>query len=243
MKKLLFLFLPSFMALAVAGQEGSRLIKDANASVRKVSGFHGIEAQDGIDLYLSQGDKEAVAVSSNKTEYRDKIVTVVENGILKIYYKKENGLVIGWRDRKLRAYVSVKNLDLLHASGGADVIIDSKLNTAKLDLRLSGGSDFVGEVVVSDQLEVHASGGSDVTIKGTAKNLKLNASGGSDYIGYGLEVEYAVVDVNGGSDAQLNVSKELWAEASGGSDVYYKGNPDVRKSSSSGGSGITRRNK
>ncbi len=241
MKKILFAVLPLFLVLAVAGQGDSRLIKDANASVRKVSGFHGIEAQDGIDLYISQGSEEAVAVSANKIEYRDKIVTVIENGILKIFYKRENGLVIGWRDRKLRAYVSVKNLDFLHASGGADVIIDSRLNTGKLDLRLSGGSDFVGEVAVSDQLEIHASGGSDVTIKGTAKNLKLNASGGSDYIGYGLEADYVIVDVSGGSDAQINVTKELWAEASGGSDVYYKGNPDIRKSSSSGGSGINKR--
>ncbi len=243
MKKLIFLLLPLFTVLVVAGQGNARLIKDANASIRKVSGFHGIETQDGIDLYISQGDEEAVAVSANKTEYRDKIITVVEDGILKIYYKSEHGLVIGWRDRKLRAYVSVKNLDKLHASGGADVIIDSKLTASKLELRLSGGSDFVGEVAVSDQLDVSASGGSDVTIKGTANNLKLHASGGSDYIGYGLEVAYAVVDVSGGSDAQLNVSKELWAEASGGSDVYFKGNPDIRKSSSSGGSGITKRSR
>jgi hypothetical protein len=43
-----------------------------------------------------------------------------------------------------------------------------------------------------------------------------------------------VIDV-GGSDARLTVNKELAAEATGGSDIDYRGNPAEEKSSVGGG--------
>jgi hypothetical protein len=51
---------------------------------------------DGIDLYLSQGTEESVAVSASKDEYMDRLKTEVEDGVLKIYYDRGslNNLVI-----------------------------------------------------------------------------------------------------------------------------------------------------
>lgn len=241
MKALLTLIAIATLGGSACAQSDPKVINDANAQPRQVSGFKAIDVNDGIDVYLTQGNEETVVVSANKDEYRNKMVTKVENGVLKIYYGEERGFSITWRDRRMRAYISVKNIESIDASGGSDIIVKGSLSANKLHMDLSGGSDFVGNVK-AEELSIEISGGSDVKVSGTATNLRVNGSGGSDFIGYDLLAQYAIVDVSGGSDAQINVSKELYAEASGGSDINYKGSPSIKRSSSSGGGSVTKRN-
>jgi hypothetical protein len=216
------------------GQE--KTFYDANAEKRTVGSFQTIKVFDGIDLYIMQGTEEGVVVSATEIAQRDKMKTVVENGELKI--SLEGGW--NWKNRKLKAYVSVKSLEKLRASGGSDIIVQGELKADKLSLVLTGGSDFKGQVAVKD-LTIDQSGGSDVSIKGNAVNVKIDASGGSDFKGFDLVAEYAIIQASGGSDAAITVNKEMAAEASGGSDVNYKGSPVIKYKSASGGGSVTKR--
>ncbi len=215
-------------------------IHDANAEKRNLSGFHAIEVSGGIDLYLSQGD-EAVAVSASSTEIRDRIKTEVKNGVLKIWFERNIGFHANWSNKKMKAYVSFKDIDGLQASGGSDVMVDGTIAVNKLHLSLSGGSDFKGRVDIAE-LKVNSSGGSDVKISGTTKNLSIDASGGSDFHGYDLSAETCELVASGGSDIYITVNKEMVANASGGSDIYYKGNGMIRSVKSGGGSEIKKVN-
>lgn len=217
-----------------------KTIRDENAQKRNVSGFHSIHVEDGIDLYLSQDETEAVAVSAARTEYRDKIQTIVKDGILYISYD-ESPINFNWRSRRLRAYVSAKTLKALRASGGSDVYIPSGFNTTDLTMHISGGSDFDG-TINAENLEIKATGGSDAKLNGKTVNLKINASGGSDFDGYGMIAENVFVHASGGSDARVTATRELGVEASGGSDVDYKGSAILKYKSSSGGSSVSKRN-
>ncbi|MFI5133917.1 MAG: head GIN domain-containing protein [Chitinophagales bacterium] len=237
MKKILM----SILMMTVLGSLSfaQRTINDPNAEKRNLTGFHAVEVADGIDLYLSQGE-ESVVVSASETKFREKINTEVENGVLKIWYGNHNSNIninIGFESRKLKAYVSFKDLDKLIASGGSDVFVDGVINANTLKLGLSGGSDFEGKVDVND-MRLTASGGSDLKISGTAKNLDINASGGSDFKGYELAADICNLEASGGSDIYITINKELTAKASGGSDVYYKGNGSVREVRSSGSGSI-----
>src|SRR5688572_23588952 len=150
MKKLFSLFL--FVAFAIAAT-AQKVINDANAEKRNVSGYHAIHVSGGIDLYLSQGD-ESVAVSASETKFRDHIKTEVENGILKIYVErneKNNGHIdIDWGKRKMKAYVSFKSLDALHGSGGSDILVDGSIKVSTLAMHISGGTDSEGKVDLTD---------------------------------------------------------------------------------------------
>lgn len=234
MKRIAFL-LTALISTAAFSQE-SKVVNDKNAQLRPVGSFHAIHIGSGIDLYLNQGGKETVAVSAEDVKVRDKIVTEVENGVLKIHIKQD-GWHWGWSNQHLKAYVSCANINELEASGGSDVYVQGSLKLDKLDLNTSGGSDFKGRVEVKD-LSVDCSGGSDVYISGTAGKLDVNSSGGSDYHGFELASDYCKVNANGGSDASITVNKELNATASGGSDIYYKGSCVLKNVSSSGGSDI-----
>jgi hypothetical protein len=219
-----------------------KIIKEPNAQERKVgSDFHAVAVHSGIDLYITQGEN-AVAVSAKSEEYRDRIKTVVEGGVLKIYIDENwKNWSWGWHDRKLKAYVSVKALDALTASGGSDIYANDGLNVNSLQLQCSGGSDFHGKVTASD-MEVHQSGGSDVHISGKTGTLKVHTSGGGDFHGYDLQADIVNVSASGGSDAQVTVMKELSVKATGGSDVHYKGPGVIKDISSGGGGGVSRRN-
>jgi hypothetical protein len=231
MQKLFSVLILSVFILSASAQ---KTVNDANAEKRSVSGFHAIEVSGGIDLYLSQGE-EAVAVSASKTEFRDKIITEVKNGVLKIWFDWKNGIKFNWDNHKLKAYVSVKSLDALRASGGSDIDVDGTIKATKLDMGISGGSDFKGSVE-TDELKIEASGGSDVSISGKATKLTIDVSGGSDFSGYDLASDICNVEASGGSDVRVMVNKELSADASGGSDVYYKGTGLIRDLKTSGSS-------
>lgn len=230
------LITPMLLLINFLAFSQEKAIYDANVEKRVVGGFQAIKVLDGIDLYLSQAAEEGVAVSAADIDDRERIKTIVEGGELKIYLDKG----WNWRNKRLTAYVAVKSISKLRAAGGSDIIVKGKLSCDKLDLSLSGGSDFNGEMAVTD-LTVNQSGGSDVHIKGSAVNVKVDASGGSDFSGYNLNADYAILEVSGGSDATITVNKEMAAEASGGSDVNYKGNPVIKYKSASGGGSISKR--
>lgn len=231
MKKL---FSVLILLMIVSFGIAQKIMNDPNAEKRNAGGFHAIEVSGGIDLYLSQGN-EALAVSASKTEYRDRIKTEVVNGVLKIWFEWKNGIRVDWNNRKLKAYVSFRSLDRLEASGGSDVNVDGTLKVSKLNVEISGGSDFSGKVDVPD-LTVEATGGSDVTISGNTNRISIDASGGSDFNGYELSADICNIEASGGSDVYITVNKELSANASGGSDVFYKGKGLIRDIKSSGSS-------
>lgn len=218
-----------------------KVINDPNVEVRTVSGsFHGVSVGGGIDLYLSAGD-ETVAVSAAKAEHRGRIKTEIKNGILKIWYDSKSGINITFNDdRRLRAYVSYKTLASLDASGGSDVAVDGSIRSNELRLDLSGGSDFKGKVEV-ENLKVNQSGGSDINITGRATTLSVDASGGSDFNGYDLVTEICDLEASGGSDIEVTANKELSAQASGASDIHYRGKPNVKKAKASGASEVKSR--
>ena len=65
------------LAGAAAVAQNPKVIDDPHAQQRTVGDFHGIQIGGGFELYLTQSDQEAVAVSASDREYRDRIVTAL----------------------------------------------------------------------------------------------------------------------------------------------------------------------
>ncbi len=73
------------MAFVLISASSQNVVHDANAEVRKISSFNKLQISGAMSVYLSQGNEQAVAVSSDEGKYNDKIKTEVNNGTLKIY--------------------------------------------------------------------------------------------------------------------------------------------------------------
>ncbi|MHA4845288.1 head GIN domain-containing protein [Flavitalea antarctica] len=235
MKKILSILALSLLVLSAQAQQ----INDPNVEVRPLTGFNSIKVSNAIDLYLSQGDEEAVAVSADKVAWRNHIKTSVQDGVLRIYYENTgDGFKMG--NRKLKAYVSVKDLVNLEASGASDVVIAGRMTGGDVRIQMNGASDFRGSVDFKS-LDLKLNGASDANITGRVVSLKVDANGASDLKGYELETDICTAEASGASDIKITVNKELSARASGASGVYYKGTGVIRDIKSSGSSSISKK--
>ncbi len=227
MKKLFSsLFLIVFAGLTVFAQQ---TVNDPNAEKRTIAGFHGIDVATGIELTLTKGNTEEVAVSAAATGFRDKIMTRVENGILKIYYETKTGSINKKNETKgLKAWVSYKSLDKLYATTGAEVKIDGVLEASSLDMKANTGAKIDGKVDIGT-LSLDQNTGSKVTLSGKAGKLEAEGSTGSKFTGEDLSTTTCNVQVSTGARIIVNAEKELQVKASTGGTVKYKGGAGIRE--------------
>ena len=261
MKNLLFAIL-LLAGFALNAQEITAIVYDENAQVRKVPSFTAISVSSAIDLYLTQSNKNEVAVSATNDEIRDHIITEVVGGTL-IIRLGDKGTWFSWRkwgNYKTKAYVSIKDIDALTASGASTVHLINTIESPKMRIKLSGASDFKGNIkagvlmyhltgasdykgqITANSIDIDGSGASSIELTGKVDDLAVEVSGASDAKLYNLTAKGAILRASGASSIGVTVTEMLRANSSGASDINYKGNPNVKESNTSGASNIRRRN-
>jgi hypothetical protein len=228
MKKLLFslLLVATFSSLLA-----QKTFSDENAEKRTVGTFHGINVGTGIKLVMTEGTSEEVAVSAATVEFRDRIVTEVKGGILKIYYENKLNAINKKKEKKdLKAYVSYKMLDELNANTGARVQIEGTLKATTLKMNANTGATIKGTVNISD-LDVDQNTGSVITLTGDAAKITIDGDTGSTFEGIALKSDNCSATVSTGAGIYITVQKQLNVRANTGGYLKYKGdsaNKDVR---------------
>jgi len=164
------------------------------------------------------------------TEVRDRMLEIRRKGAFSFFSWSDPGSV----------HITLPALVSLTASGGSDVSAEGVFSSDDLELVASGGSDLILEVAVAT-LRVEASGGSDVRLSGSARSATVISSGGSDLNASRLMVDEADVQSSGGSDLTIGVRDRIVGNASGGSDVTYSGAPRMVDVTASGGADVRRR--
>lgn len=220
--------------------KAQEVVYDANAEVRNVGPFSAIEVSGTISLYLSQGNEAGVAVSAGEEKYNNKIKTEVRNGVLKISVDAGVWNGFSWSNRKLKAYVSVVNVNRLEVSGASIINISGALKSNSLNLNASGASEIKGDVQVKD-LQVGISGASVIRLTGSADNASIDASGAARANAFDLKVDNGKVEASGASHITITVNKELSANASGGSSIQYRGDAVAKVVNSSAGASIKKK--
>ena len=215
--------------------KAQKTVYDANVEVRKVGSFTSVSVSSAIDLYISMGNEDLVAVGGADKSYANSITTEVRNGTLYIGFK--GSVIINWGAKNMKAYVSLKTINKLEASGSSDVYVDGTLNATDLVIDLSGASDFKGSVQ-TENLRLNGSGSSDFKVSGKATNIKIDISGSSDVKGYELITDNCDIQASGSSDVQITVNKQLKVNATGASDISYKGEPTIKDVRTNGSSDI-----
>lgn len=196
------------------------VVRDANAQVRNVGTFNKIRISSAINLYLSQGNSQGVAVSSEDENVTNKIKTEVKDGTLKIYVENGAWNSWNWSNRHLKAYVTFTTLELLDASGASNVELTDPINVGNFRLELSGASNIKGTIKGSD-INVDLSGASNIKVDFTATSFKLSQSGASNFKG-DISSPETNFDISGASVTDVNGNTtNLVVDASGASN--FKG--------------------
>ncbi|MBS1947358.1 MAG: DUF2807 domain-containing protein [Bacteroidetes bacterium] len=239
MKKIYFLVSASFLFLATFAQ--NKIIQDPNAEARILKeSFHAVHVSNAIDLYLGQSNEESVAVSADDRDDIPRMITEVNDGVLSIRVDSRKWFRWFRGNRKLKAYVSFRQLDGLSASGASNVYIQGTIAVNKIDVHLSGASDLKGDIKVNE-FNIVQSGASDATITGTAATINIDASGASDVKAFDFVTDNCTARASGASDIKITVNKELNVHASGASDIHYKGTAVIRDLHTSGSSSVSKK--
>ena len=220
--------------------KSQNVVYDANAEVRKVAGFTGIDVSGSVLLYISQGSETGIAVSADEEKYNSKIKTEVRNGILHV--SVDGGMWNGFSltNKKLKAYDSVTQLQQLHVSGASNVIFTGKVQGDDLNITILGASEIKGALQLKN-LVMNISGASVVRFTGSADNVNINASGAARINAFDLQVETGKFDISQASHITISVNKELNANASGGSTIQYSGDAVAKSVNVNGGATIKKK--
>jgi hypothetical protein len=220
----------SALSLLLAGS----LAAQPTSQERTVTSFAELRAQQGVDVQLTQGTRESLRIEVEGAELAD-VVSSVEGNVLTLSMPNNWTWVPG---RRVVAHVGFVRLSAISASGGSDIQSRNALRLEDLEVAASGGSD-VDLDVQARSLEFRLSGGSDLELRGSTPSLTISASGGSDADAASMTAERVELHVSGGSDASVRATAAIEIEASGGSDVLVSGNPADRQVNNDKSSDVT----
>lgn len=212
----------------LTGVRGNRNVISENRTTHQ--DFDEIKVQQGIHVYLTQGNNSELRVEADEN-IMDLLVTEVRNNQLKIYFEKNV-----YKAKARNVYLTVDELSKIRTSSGAHVKSENTFSAGTLDLDSSSGSS-IKLYVAADEVNSSCSSGASIALFGKTKSFSASASSGSSIDADELQTGDAYAKASSGANINVNVSGKLTAKASSGGDIDYEGNPDsVNKDTSSGGS-------
>lgn len=186
---------------------------DPKKETRNLAAFDKIGISGGFDkITLREGSTENATIEAEGIDL-DKIVTEVEDGVLKIGFKKGN-----YSYAKVRISISYKNLKSVANSGSSDVVAETPIRGKSFNYASSGSGDFSGELQV-DELEIAISGSSDMKLRGKAEKQDIAISGSGDVDASNLNGTDAKVAISGSGDVKLACSGKVKTSVSGSGNV------------------------
>lgn len=190
------------------GTKGSGNIVSENREIRD---FTAVDVGGAIQVEITAQKNFNVEVEADDN-LLPLVKTEVEGSTLKI---KTEGR---YNSRKpILVRISAPNIEALDVSGASRVDLNN---------------------INNDNLIVDTSGASKVSINGATKNLIADISGASKISAENLNSIDAAVDSSGASSADIAVSGNLKASASGASKIVYAGTPKIVENKTSGASSV-----
>lgn len=196
-----------------------KVVYGDNVQKRNIDAFHVVEASSGIEVILSKGDKEELAVSVGNMEYIDEVRTVVEGGVLKISRSSDWKFWNKWRNFRVKVYVAYSKVDGVRATSGASINI-ADLNGGMMTARMNSGGT--------------------ITLAGKMESLNVDGSSGAQFRGYDLSVDNCSASVSSGAGVHITVNKEISAKANSGGFVRFKGDGLIRDINVNSGGSVKR---
>ena len=218
--------------LDVDDQEGTL------ASELQLEPYHSVELRGAAKLYLNNGTQQSTILTTNQINslvYEGVIKAEVRDSVL--YIETSNQIPVD--DVMIDFSITSPYLRKLTVYGAskietADNQVLSQPNFA-LDLNGAAEADLHLNV---QTLVIDAKGASKLELEGQADDVHITIAGAGEVEAEDFLVQTMHINCAGASKAEVNVARELWAQAAGASHITYKGTPRIKQSMAVGGSVI-----
>lgn len=235
MSKLLTLFLLLIVVVS-SGCNQVTLTGSGNIVTQEeaISDFEKVDISSTFEVDIMQGESFSVVirVDDNLLEH---LQVVKQGNTLKIGLRDNRSYTI--RNATMQAEVTMPGLTGVELSGASHGKISGFNFAEDLSIDASGSSSLMGDIEVGD-VTVDLSGSSEAILSGSGQNLTVDVSGSSDLNLSEFPVADVSIDASGASTVTVNVNGRLDVSASGSSNVYYLGNPNLGAIDTSGSSSV-----
>lgn len=193
-----------------------------------LTGFTKIAAGEKFNLIVNKGTFSIKA--GGPTNDVDEIEMKVVNSILEIRYKN-------YRSYRPEVDITITLPDFvsIHLSGAATGSVNDFQDIQHVTRAILSGASKLTMNGTGINMQVDISGASQLDITGNTGSLYGSISGAGKLNAYELFSDEVDIEVSGGSTAYVNPVNAIFATASGGSRIYYKGDPTTKHFETSGG--------
>lgn len=196
---------------------------------RKTGEFDEIEVSRGINVYITQGNMTKVVVRADENLLE--IIETRTEGDKLIIKATQN---IRKAESK-KVFVTTPKITEISSSSGSNVYSETKIVSKDLELSTSSGSNMTVEID-AENVDASASSGSNIKLQAKAENLDSSASAGSN-----IRIEGTTDNFSAKVFSGANIrAKELTANngdlhASSGGNIWITVNKELIAKASSGG--------
>ena len=181
-----------------------------------ITDFTSVDAGSGFNVEISQSSSYSVLVTAddNIMDY----ITVSKSGdTLKVGVNWG----VSFDSVTLKVEIGMPEINRLELSGGSKGKIEEISSADPISIDLSGGAQLVGF--------------------GEAGDLSIDMSSGSHLDFTNFTSQNVSIELSGGSQATISLDGTLDADLSGGSELYYIGDPTLGDIETSSGSSINKK--
>ena len=210
-------------------------------SALQLDAYHSVELRGAAQLHLSQA---AVPSTTLTTNMLHSLVTGEDNWLAEV---RDSVLYIDVTTQmsldELMLDFAIASPDLrkitVYGASKIETLDGQTLTQPSLALDLNGAAQAELHLHVQT-LMIDAKGASQLELSGTADEVRVTIAGAGELDAEDLVAQTLHINCAGASKAEVNVVRELWAQAAGASKITYKGAPQIRQNIAVGGSVIRR---
>ena len=210
-----------------------------STSALQLDAYHSVELRGAAELHLCNASEPSTTLTTNmlnflmdnenhwKAEVRDSILYIDFSTQLPLEDMMINIAIASPDLRRVTVYGASK-IETMDGQVLAQPTLTLDLNgAAKADLQLQ-----------VQNLTIEAKGASQLELEGSADNVQISLAGAGEVEAEDLLAQVVHINCAGASKAEINVQRELWAQATGASKITYKGAPRILQNMAIGGSVI-----
>lgn len=210
-------------------------------SALQLDAYHSVELRGAAQLHLSQA---AVPSTTLTTNMLHSLVTGEDNWLAEV---RDSVLYIDVTTQmpldEVMLDFAIASPDLrkitVYGASKIETLDGQILTQPSLALDLNGAAQAELHLHVQT-LMIDAKGASQLELSGTAEEVRVTIAGAGELDAEDLVAQTLHINCAGASKAEVNVVRELWAQAAGASKITYKGAPLIRQNIAVGGSVIRR---
>jgi hypothetical protein len=213
--------------------------EDVVKQTRTVVPFSQLKVSTGITVILSSGMQQEVVVEAADGSI-DNVNTVVEDGVLAVFLQSSRGWFFRHKQGQVKVYITFTNLTKLEVSSGSTAESAQALDIPMLVVKCSSGASTDLELYCN-HLELNASSGADIGVRGRGDFVNAVASSGSSVNAYGFKSIDAEAGASAGGSVDLFADGTVKARASSGGSVNIRGNGRIKEMNQSSGGSIQKK--